>query len=250
MGENVYIRDLIDFDVTMSTSKLQAEVVYTTSLRMVSWEVFCNVRRSVADLLHATPEQIFTKPYDKKQWSLEYAQDRDVGLGGIKTQKIQVGSTSFKTRKYSEAIFSFGSAIGEDFIYVVLYLIGTFEDEVKPIDNEMVNILASKQSGVGYGTKSLQEQYREIYENAKYDYDPYDDDLYEGQKILDHIQSICDNFEALQEIWEQGTAFFPATFVAGEKSLNDKNWSYVAPILVDLLSQRNGNFSLATCRRG
>ncbi|GKE47527.1 hypothetical protein Tco_1478785 [Tanacetum coccineum] len=28
---------------------------------------------------------------------------------------------------------------------------------------------------------------------------------------------------SLQEIWEQVTAFSPATFVAGEKSLNDKN---------------------------
>nr|GEV63385.1 retrotransposon protein, putative, Ty1-copia subclass [Tanacetum cinerariifolium] len=53
------------------------------------------------------------------------------------------------------------------------------EDEVEPVDNEMTNSLASKQSGVGYGTKSLLEQYREIYRNAKYDYDPYDDDLYE-----------------------------------------------------------------------
>ncbi|GKB80091.1 retrotransposon ORF1, partial [Tanacetum coccineum] len=69
------------------------------------------------------------------------------------------------------------------------------EDEVKPIDNEMANFVASKQSGVGYGTKSLLEQYRETYGNAEYDYDPYDDDLYEGQKIPDHIQSICDNFE-------------------------------------------------------
>ncbi|GJV86188.1 hypothetical protein Tco_1526086 [Tanacetum coccineum] len=69
------------------------------------------------------------------------------------------------------------------------------EDEVKPIDNEMANFLASKQSGARYGTKSLLEQYGKIYGNAEYDYDPYDDDLYEGQKILDHIQSICDNFE-------------------------------------------------------
>ncbi|GJZ07292.1 hypothetical protein Tco_0541085, partial [Tanacetum coccineum] len=69
------------------------------------------------------------------------------------------------------------------------------ENEVEPIDNEMAHVLATKPSGVGYGTKSLLEQYRETYGNAKYDYDPYDDDLYEGQIILDHIQSICDNFD-------------------------------------------------------
>ncbi|GKD99561.1 hypothetical protein Tco_1387545, partial [Tanacetum coccineum] len=59
----------------------------------------------------------------------------------------------------------------------------------------MANFLASKSSGVGYGTKSLLEQYRETYGNVEYDYDPYDDDLYEGQEIPDHIQSICDNLD-------------------------------------------------------
>ncbi|GJZ30283.1 zinc knuckle CX2CX4HX4C containing protein [Tanacetum coccineum] len=52
------------------------------------------------------------------------------------------------------------------------------EDEVAPVDNEMANFLALKTSGVRYGTKSLLEQYRETYENAEYDYDPYDDELY------------------------------------------------------------------------
>ncbi|GJU65891.1 hypothetical protein Tco_1247726, partial [Tanacetum coccineum] len=36
---------------------------------------------------------------------------------------------------------------------------------------------------------------RETYGNADYDYDPYDDDMYEGQKIPDNIQSICDNLD-------------------------------------------------------
>ncbi|GJY45976.1 hypothetical protein Tco_0435039 [Tanacetum coccineum] len=52
---------------------------------------------------------------------------------------------------------------------------------------------ASKSSGVGYGTKSLLEQWRETYVND--DYDPYDDDMYEGQNIPDNIQSICDNLD-------------------------------------------------------
>ncbi|GJS49467.1 hypothetical protein Tco_0599588 [Tanacetum coccineum] len=69
------------------------------------------------------------------------------------------------------------------------------EDEVEPVDNEMVNFLASKSSGVGYDTKSLLEQYRETYGNAEDIYDPYDGDLYECQEIPDHIQSICDNLD-------------------------------------------------------
>nr|GEU51647.1 hypothetical protein [Tanacetum cinerariifolium] len=69
------------------------------------------------------------------------------------------------------------------------------EDEVEPIDNEMANFLASKPSGVRYGTKSLLEQYKETYGNAEYDYDPYDEDLYGGQEIPDHIQSIYDNLD-------------------------------------------------------
>ncbi|GJW88534.1 hypothetical protein Tco_0163874 [Tanacetum coccineum] len=47
--------------------------------------------------------------------------------------------------------------------------------------------------GVGYGTKSLLEQLRETYVND--DYDPYNDDMYEGQDIPDNIQSICDNLD-------------------------------------------------------
>ncbi|GKC29655.1 hypothetical protein Tco_1036949, partial [Tanacetum coccineum] len=40
---------------------------------------------------------------------------------------------------------------------------------------------------------------------------------------------------SLREKGEQVTEFFPGTFVAGEESLNDKNGSYVAPILKDFL---------------
>ncbi|GJS46190.1 hypothetical protein Tco_0596311 [Tanacetum coccineum] len=57
----------------------------------------------------------------------------------------------------------------------------------------MTRFLASDR--VGFGTNSLLEQWRDTYENADYDYDPYDDDMYEGQKIPDKIQSICDNLD-------------------------------------------------------
>ncbi|GJS71536.1 hypothetical protein Tco_0704377 [Tanacetum coccineum] len=51
------------------------------------------------------------------------------------------------------------------------------KDETESVDNEMASYLASKLSGVGYGTKSLLEQWRETH--VIDDYDPYDD-MYEG----------------------------------------------------------------------
>nr|GEV95441.1 hypothetical protein [Tanacetum cinerariifolium] len=67
------------------------------------------------------------------------------------------------------------------------------EDEVASVDYEMKSFLASKK--VGYGTNSLLEKLKESYENADYDYDPYDNDMYEGQNIPDKIQSICDKLD-------------------------------------------------------
>nr|GFB21301.1 hypothetical protein [Tanacetum cinerariifolium] len=67
------------------------------------------------------------------------------------------------------------------------------EDEVESVDNDMVCFIASER--VSFGTNSLLKQRRDTYENADYDYDPYDDDMYEGQEIPDKIQSICDNLD-------------------------------------------------------
>nr|GEV57731.1 ribonuclease H-like domain-containing protein [Tanacetum cinerariifolium] len=65
------------------------------------------------------------------------------------------------------------------------------EDEVESVDNEMVGFLALKK--VGYGTNSLLEQWKETYENADYAYDPYDDDMYEGQEIPNKIRSVTEH---------------------------------------------------------
>ncbi|GKD46037.1 hypothetical protein Tco_1270682 [Tanacetum coccineum] len=65
------------------------------------------------------------------------------------------------------------------------------DDEVEPIENETTSFLASK--GVGYGSKSLWEQWRDTIVNDEYD--PYDDDMYEGKEIPANIQTICDNFD-------------------------------------------------------
>ncbi|GJW81181.1 hypothetical protein Tco_0145156 [Tanacetum coccineum] len=53
------------------------------------------------------------------------------------------------------------------------------EDEVASVDNYMARSMASEK--VGFGTNSLLEQWRDTYENDDYDYDPYDDNMYEGQ---------------------------------------------------------------------
>ncbi|GKC39141.1 hypothetical protein Tco_1051525 [Tanacetum coccineum] len=55
------------------------------------------------------------------------------------------------------------------------------EDDVESIDNDMARSMASE--SIGFGTKSLLEQWRDSYENGDYDEDPYDDDMYEGQYI-------------------------------------------------------------------
>nr|GEW05059.1 hypothetical protein [Tanacetum cinerariifolium] len=50
------------------------------------------------------------------------------------------------------------------------------EDEVESVD--MARFMASEK--VGFGTNSLLEQWMDTYGNADYDYDPYNDDMYEG----------------------------------------------------------------------
>nr|GEW48792.1 hypothetical protein [Tanacetum cinerariifolium] len=67
------------------------------------------------------------------------------------------------------------------------------KDKGEFADNKMTSYLALKPMGVGYDNKSLLEQWKETYVNV--DYDPYDDDMYEGQVIPDNIQSICDNLD-------------------------------------------------------
>ncbi|GJV77350.1 hypothetical protein Tco_1508934 [Tanacetum coccineum] len=61
------------------------------------------------------------------------------------------------------------------------------EDEVESVHNDMANFLAKND---GYGIQSLLEQWTKSYENDDYEYDPYDDDIYEGQDILEKLQAI------------------------------------------------------------
>ncbi|GJV83329.1 hypothetical protein Tco_1523227 [Tanacetum coccineum] len=66
------------------------------------------------------------------------------------------------------------------------------EDEVASVDHEMASFFAKKDR---YGTQSLLEQWKESYENGDFEYDPYDDDMYEGQELPDKLQAICDNLD-------------------------------------------------------
>nr|GEW96020.1 hypothetical protein [Tanacetum cinerariifolium] len=67
------------------------------------------------------------------------------------------------------------------------------EDDVAFTDNDMTNFLASEK--VGYGDNSLLEQWRDSYRNGDYDFDPYNDDMYEDQDIPNKIQEIFNNLD-------------------------------------------------------
>ncbi|GJT50120.1 hypothetical protein Tco_0976277 [Tanacetum coccineum] len=124
MGENVYIRDLIDFDVTISTSRGKLLDIKHRLVWFVKY--YANVRRTVADFSHAPPNEYSLSPNDKKQW--------DVGLGGRKadseifakkrTSKDNEDpgwNTSFKTRR-TQKTTSAVEALWKD-LYVVICLV-------------------------------------------------------------------------------------------------------------------------------
>ncbi|GKC28594.1 hypothetical protein Tco_1035888, partial [Tanacetum coccineum] len=67
------------------------------------------------------------------------------------------------------------------------------DDEVWSVDNDMTRSTATET--VGFGTKSLLEQWTDSYVNGDYDEDPYDDAMYERQDLPDKLQDICDNLD-------------------------------------------------------
>ncbi|GJS06430.1 hypothetical protein Tco_0363226 [Tanacetum coccineum] len=71
------------------------------------------------------------------------------------------------------------------------------ESEVEVVFDETANLMASTsfkgESGSGYGTNSLLEQWRKIKRDD--DYDAYDDDLYESHDMSNHLQAICDDLD-------------------------------------------------------
>ncbi|GKC71208.1 putative reverse transcriptase domain-containing protein [Tanacetum coccineum] len=108
MGENEYIRDLIDFDVTMFY--LVWFVKYSA-----------NVRRTVADFSHAPLNKYSPSPNDKKQWSLVWFDFYKIP----KDTEDPSWSTSFKirsTQKTSSAL----EALWKTLFMLYFNLIGTF----------------------------------------------------------------------------------------------------------------------------
>ncbi|GJX16025.1 zinc knuckle CX2CX4HX4C containing protein [Tanacetum coccineum] len=82
-----------------------------------------------------------------------------------------------------------------------------------------------------YGTHSLLEQWTDSYVNGYYDFDPYDDDMYEGQDIPDKIQ----------DIWfmEESNSLNIREGIAG-KSID------ALPCKEDLLCETNANAPLGS----
>ncbi|GJZ54655.1 nucleotide-diphospho-sugar transferase [Tanacetum coccineum] len=72
------------------------------------------------------------------------------------------------------------------------------DSEVEVVFNETANLRISTSgkdgSDKGYGTNILLEQRRDSYLD-NYDYDPYDDDMYENHDLSKHLQSICDDLD-------------------------------------------------------
>ncbi|GKC23261.1 hypothetical protein Tco_1025411 [Tanacetum coccineum] len=64
------------------------------------------------------------------------------------------------------------------------------EDEIASVDNDMANFLVKRMAMVSYDMAnfpSMLEQWMESYVNGDYGYDPYDDDMYEGQDIPEKL---------------------------------------------------------------
>nr|GEW37435.1 retrovirus-related Pol polyprotein from transposon TNT 1-94 [Tanacetum cinerariifolium] len=58
------------------------------------------------------------------------------------------------------------------------------DDEEKPLEKV-----------VSSGDYDIEDEWKKSYENDNYEYNPYDDDMYEGQEIPNKLQVICDNLD-------------------------------------------------------
>ncbi|GKA96171.1 retrotransposon protein, putative, ty1-copia subclass [Tanacetum coccineum] len=67
------------------------------------------------------------------------------------------------------------------------------EDKHVLVDDDRKPLEMVAYPGVGYGPRILLEQLRDTVVDDEYD--PYDDDMYEGREITENIQIICDNFD-------------------------------------------------------
>ncbi|GJW35305.1 ubiquitin carboxyl-terminal hydrolase 9 [Tanacetum coccineum] len=121
MGGNEYIRDLIDFDVTMPTSKGKWCI-----LLHLEWFVkySANVRRTVANFSHAPPNEYSPRPNDKKKWLLVWYDFYKIPTS--KDNKDPSWSTRFKTKR-TQKTSSALEALWKTLFMLYLYLLGTLE---------------------------------------------------------------------------------------------------------------------------
>nr|GEX09627.1 hypothetical protein [Tanacetum cinerariifolium] len=90
---------------------------------------------------------------------------------------------------------AYGVFLGKRLAYPVVanYVRNTLVDKIeKLIINGKVTLVDDKGKAL---EKSLLEQWTESFENADYGYDPYDDDMYEGQDIPNKLQDIFDKLD-------------------------------------------------------
>nr|GEU53802.1 hypothetical protein [Tanacetum cinerariifolium] len=136
----------------------------------------------------------------RKMWSLQYGKKANSSGSLFWNMKSSSTSTTPIVEKIDniKRLIIEGKATivddeGKPLVKVVSLGDHDSDDEVASVDNDMAKFLALKK--VRYGTNSLLEQWKESYKNDDYDFDPYDDNTYEGHDIPDKIQARCDNLD-------------------------------------------------------
>ncbi|GJU65250.1 retrovirus-related pol polyprotein from transposon TNT 1-94 [Tanacetum coccineum] len=134
--KNVYIRDLIDFDVTMSTSRrkivspknvyIQDFIDFDATMFYLEWFVkySTNVRRTLVDFSHAPQNEYSPSPNDKKQWSLVWFDFYKIPITS-KDNEDPSCSTRFKTRRTQKTSLAL-EALLKTLYALLLYLLGIF----------------------------------------------------------------------------------------------------------------------------
>ncbi|GJW99870.1 hypothetical protein Tco_0183784 [Tanacetum coccineum] len=110
--------------------------------------------------------------------------DNDVELG------TNEGSTHFASQEANYSESSFWNAESSSPGKPLSKVDEDSEDEVALVDNDMANFLTKSD---GYGTQNLLEQWKDSHDD--YEYNPYDDDLYERQEYPEMLQAFCDYFD-------------------------------------------------------
>nr|GEX35476.1 hypothetical protein [Tanacetum cinerariifolium] len=185
-GMSSYARTMIELradvelkdNIVVAMSKITREGYYTLP---VSKKPTANTSRNKKNNVEPTKEVSKSNPFEVLT-SIE----NDVELGN------NGGTSNLASQKDKSSGSLFWNVDSNSPKKVVSSYDYDSEDEVTLVDNEMDSFLAKND---GYGTQSLLEQWKESYENDDYEYNPYDDDLYEGQKIPNKLQAICDNLD-------------------------------------------------------